>query len=316
MFKEGNPTTDKFCLDILKESGDINTLPVLAAVLERYHNAPAKKDMPQVEKSEMLMLTLETGTAIISRNMSKVPPALTVPVIVTEDGITRLDYTSGSEQTGGLTGMGLGMDSDMGMGPGMGTAGMGTGMAPAMPPGGGMTMPSASGTSGSSSTDGTSGTTTVVALDKLQMQPDEIKNNAPFEWLDRVYKVAAKHISDSAKLMESVQTENSGRKIGRDIRNERVDKEFFRKVINTSEEGLSAYLTSRSDVKKLTDQKDRVISSLGTYQRQLNRMSASAKNAFDKASTGVDPNATTSTTGGTESGTTRPATANPLGRRL
>jgi len=341
MFKSGNPATDKFCVDILKESGDINTLYYLAAVLERYHNAPAKRDMPQAEKSEMLMLTMEAGLAIISRNMGKAPPSLTIPTVVVEDGKQRLDYTVRSTLPGGLAGMEMGM---MGMGSGM-SPGMGSGMSPG-PPGmgqGGMTpaMPGRnsampSGMPGTSGADRSGATANMVPLEQLLMQPEDIQKfpdkdnddktiSPQFVWLDRVYKVATKHIADSAELMKDVQSEVSGRKIGTDIRNERIDKEFFITVVNTSEEGLTAYLTSRNDQRKLVEQKDRVKRSLSAYQREISRMSRrpSSEKAFTAASTGVDPNATTATTGGlggpqgiTGSGTTRPATPSPLGGRL
>jgi arsenate reductase-like glutaredoxin family protein len=272
---------------------------------------------------------MQAGIAIISRNMAKTPPALKVPTIVIEDGVMRFDYTQGGMES-------MGMDTETGM-----PAGMPAGMRPGMPPpmmGGIPANPS--GMPGSSA-NGTSGTATMIPLEQMQMKVEEIKNKAPYEWLDRVYKVATRHIEDSAKLMENVLTANSGRVIGTDIRNERVDKEFFKTVINTSEEGLTAYISAmtsdeemrnlmeqkdritKNDVKKLLEQKDRVRRSLGAYQRQLTRMSKTASDAFTKASTGVDPNASASTTsgpgsglgGGTGSGTARPA-VNPLGGQL
>jgi len=136
--------------------------------------------------------------------------------------------------------------------------------------------------------------------------------------------------------MKDVRTDDSGKKIGMDIRNERIDKDFFRTVINTSEEGLGAYMpgdkitgealkaypVSRSDVNKLRVQKDRVIRDFGTYQKELNRIRQrnASYNAFIEASTGKKPNAsgasTTGPGGGTTDGTTTPTTTNPLGRRL
>ena len=335
LFKEGNPATDKFCVDVLTESGDINTLYYLAAILERYHSAPAKKDMPQAEKSELLMLTMRAGTSVISRNMGKAPPTLTVPTVVIEGGTAQLDYTPSVTFVGGQAGMGPGM----GLGPGMSLSmppGMGPGMSSSMPPGMGSGMSSSmsgmsSGPPGSRGPDGTSGTATVATLEQFKMAggmlPEDIQNNAPYEWLDRIYIVAAKHINDTATLMKDVQTDRSGDKIGRDIRNERIDKEFFRTVINTSEEGLSAYLTSsKSDVRKLKDQKDRVSRALDAHQLQLNRMNQRKPtyDAFIKASTGVDPSVSGTSTGmpgsgygsGPGGGTIRPATTNPLGGRL
>jgi len=359
MFKSGNPVTDKFCIDILKDSGDINTLYYLAAILERYHNAPAKKDMPQAEKSELLMLTMQAGTAIISRNMGKAPPTLTIPTLVAEAGKSRLDYTLGNALPGGEASDMLGMMAGMrpmpgGMGPGMPPGGMGPppgAMGPGMPPpgGSGMGTPPAgmsSGSPGSPGTGGATGTTTVVPLEQLLMQPEDIqpftdkdeKTTSPqFVWLDMLYKVAAKHVDDTATLMKDVKTDNSGKKIGTDIRNERVDREFFRTVINTSEEGLGAYMpgdrvtgdaleayrpVTKSEVNKLKVQKDRVIRDFGVYQRELNRIRQrqASYDAFIEASTGRKPNESgTSTTGpggGTTGGTTSPAAANPLGRRL
>ena len=328
MFKEGNPTVDKFCLDILRDGGDINALPALAAVLRRYHNSPSMKDLPQAEKSEMLMLAMQAGIAIISRNMNKKPPELVVPTLVFDkddkgNEVIRLDYGLGA--AAGFPdmrdGMGMGMD-------GMDFDGMSSDYydtmlspdspgRPAPPP----STPPGMSSSMSPGSDGTNGNTTMAQLNQLTLQPEEIKNNAPYAWLEMVYIVAAKHLADSAKLMEDVRTVNSGRKIGTTIREERVDREFFRKVINTSEEGLSAYMIDsdgkvrRSDVRKLKEQKDRVIRSLGVYKRQENLMSNASRNAFNKAVTGVDPNATGTSTDGTGTGTTQQP-SNPLGRRL
>ena len=329
MFKSANPVTDKFCVDILKDSGDINTLYYLAAILERYHNAPAKKDLPQAEKSELLMLTMDAGAAIISRNMSKTPPKLDIPILVVEGGKPRLDYTAGASANG---------FSEMNMGMGMGREmGMGRGMDGPDPDGmmlreGPQAMPQRGVPAGSPGSDGTSKDATMPALELLLMPPDEIKNNAPYIWLDMLYKVAAKHIYDTAAIMKDVQTENSGKKIGTDIRNERVDKDFFRTVINTSVEGLGAYMpgdkitgealkaypVSKSDVRKLNEQKDRVKRDFGTYEKELNRIKQrnASYNAFIEASTGKKPNASGTSTAGTGGGTTSTTTTNPLGKPL
>jgi len=170
MFKSGNPVTDKFCLDILKESGDINTLYYLAAILERYHNAPAKKEMPQAEKSELLMLTMEAGTAIISRNMRKAPPILTIPTLVRETGKSRLDYDIPRDVLAGGEALGMGMPG--GMGTGMAPGGMGPGMPPAIP---GRNTAMSPDLPGSSGTGGTTGTTTLVPMEQLLMQPQNIQ---------------------------------------------------------------------------------------------------------------------------------------------
>jgi len=331
MFKSANPVTDKFCVDILKDSGDINTLYYLAAILERYHNAPAKKDMPQAEKSELLMLTMDAGTAIISRNMGKAPPMLDIPTVVMEEGKPRLDYTVGVPVNGFPE-----MNRDMGREAGMGM-GMGMGREMDMPNPDGMMMegPQAipqRGVPSGPGSDGTSRNAMMAAADSLLMQPDEIKNNAPYVWLDMVYKVTAKHVVDTATLMKDVQTDRSGKKIGTDIRNERVDREFFRSVINTSEEGLGAYMpgdritgdalkafpVSKSDVRKLKEQKDRVIRDFGVYQRELNRIKQrnASYNAFIEATTGKNPNDSGTSTTGPGGVTSSTTTTNPLGRRL
>ena len=305
--------------------------------------------MPQAEKSELLMLTMQAGVAIISRNMGKVPPNLTIPTLVPEGGKSRLDYGTPDGisadanilRMGGMEPMPRGMAPGMppGMAPGgmgvppggMGQGGaMGPGMPPAVP-GGNMATPSS--LPGSSGTGSTTGTATIVPLDKLLMQPDEInkEHNAPFVWLDMVYKVAAKHVDDTATLMQDIKTENSGKKIGTDIRNERIDKDFFRDVINTSEEGLGAYMPgdritgeelkaypiSKGDVNKLRIQKERVIRDFGVYQREINRISQrkASIDAFNEA-IGKKTNASGISTDGTGSGTTTQTTTNPLGRRL
>ena len=198
---------------------------------------------------------------------------------------------------------------------------------------------------GSSGTGGTTGTTTLVPMEQLLMQPENIqqfkdKDGKPaspqFVWLDMLYKVTAKHVDDTATLMQNVKTDDSGKKIGTDIRNERIDREFFRTVINTSEEGLAPYMPgnrltgeelkaypiTRSEVNKLRLQKDRVIRDFGVYQRELNRINQrkASYNAFIEASTGKKPNESGTSTvgpgGTTTGGTTTPAATNPLGRRL
>jgi len=157
----------------------------------------------------------------------------------------------------------------------------------------------------------------VVSLDQLTMQADEVLNNAPYAWLEMVCIVATKHIEDTAKLMEDVKTENSGRKIGTDIRNERIDKDFFRTVVNTSEDGLISYVTSKNDQRKLKDQKDRVVRALGAYQRQLNIIGQRqvSLNAFNTA-IGKETNTSNTTSAGTTGGSTNTPTTSPLGPRL
>jgi len=324
MFKDGNPEVDKFCVDILQEGGDLNALPALSAVLRRYHNALSTKDLPQSQKSEMLMLTMRAGVTIVSRNMGKTPPSLTVPVLaLNEKGELKLDYGLGTLPNNMVDGMQGGM-----MGPGMvrsdmvGSSMMTEDMDMMGTDNYDLLMSSSSNMSstGSSGTDGTSSTSTatMVPIEKMVMQLTEVQNNGPYLWLEMIYMVAAKHISDSATLMEDVRTDGSGKVVGTTIRTERVDREFFRKVLNTSEEGLSVYLLDeegnarKNDVRKLKTQKERVTSALGKYKRQENRIAErkSAHDAFVKASTGIDPNAKTTGEGG--AGTTQQR-ANPLG---
>ena len=316
MFKDGNPEVDKFCVDILHEGGDLNALPALSAVLRRYHNALSTKDLPQSQKSEILMLTMRAGVAIISRNMSKAPPALTVPVLALNDkGELKLDYSL--DITDSVVG---GMQGDM-MGPGMVKPDMYDDTDMAGTDNYDLLMSSSSDSPSTSSggADGTSNTATMVPIEKMTMQLGEVQNNGPYLWLEMIYMVAAKHIADSSVLMESVRTENSGRVIGTTIRTERVDREFFRKVLNTSEEGLSAYLLDeegnvrKNDVRKLKTQKERVASSLGKYKKQESRMGErpSSLTAFKKA---VSPNPENATTATGEAGIgTTPQKVNPLG---
>lgn len=309
MFKAGNPEVDKFCIDILGDGGDLNALPALAAVLRRYHNAPSTKDMPQAQKSEMLMLTMQAGLAIISRNMGKTAPALTVPTLAPdENGVMKLDYGlgTGDPANGGMLGAGPGMVRDDMMDFDYDSL-----------------SPGSVSSSGRIGADGTGAAATFVPIEKMEMQLDEVTNNGPFAWLEMVYMVAAKHVADSAELMEAVRTDGSGKTVGTTIRTERVDREFFRKVLNTSEEGLSAYLMDsegnvrKGDVRKLKEQKERVTRSLGAYKKQENRIAQrkSAHDAFVKATTGVDPNAAR-TTGELGGETTTRQTTNPLGRRF
>ena len=299
MFKQGKPEIDRFCIDILCDGGDINALPALVAVMQRYHSSPSMKDLPQAEKSAMLMLAMQAGTAIAARNANKVPPALNVPTLATDGESTHLNYEAASKAAAGQPGTSSSSsDSDD-----SNTA---------------YETDSSDSSSRSSGSDGEGGSneSAVVPLDRLNMPLADVENNGPCAWLEIVYAVTTRHLADSAKLMENVRSVNSAQKIGMDMRNERVYREFFRTVINSSEENLSAYLTSPRDIRKLKDQKERVAQSLGVYKRQENRIKERSSAAFEIFSKTVDPDASPISAGGTGEGGTPRQPVNPLGRRL
>jgi hypothetical protein len=272
-FQVGDRNLDEICLEILGEGGDINALNALAKVLRRYHNAPSTADMKQEDKTKMLILTMQVGINIISRNMGKKPPELvkkTKPASLSFGGTSTDDV----------------MSSDLLAGTDI--------------------MTSSYENSGST---GESGQNSGVAdINQLKMKKEEIIDEAPYAWMEMMYIVAAKHLADTVEMMEDVRTAASGKKIGEQIHNERIGLSVLKQTLNTSEEGLTAYLQSKSQIRLLLDQKNRVKRSLSQYQRMLNIISKnkSAYNAFSKALTGVDPNVSTTNTSG--AGTETPQT--------
>jgi hypothetical protein len=193
-------------------------------------------------------------------------------------------------------------------------------------------MPQRSASPDSSGPDGSSRAATLPDVKQLLMLSEEIENNAPYVWMDMLYKVAARHVADTATIMKDIQTDRSGKKIGTDIRNERVDREFFRTVINTSEVGLGAYMpatnltgealksypVSKGDVNKLKTQRERVVRDFGIYDRELTRLkqNKATHDAFIEASTGKKPDASRTSTGESGRGTTSPTATNPLGNQF
>ncbi|MDR1384957.1 MAG: HEAT repeat domain-containing protein [Planctomycetaceae bacterium] len=287
-FQEGDQNLDEICIEILGEGGDINALDALAKVLRRYHNAESKAIMLQKEKTQMLILTMQAGLNIISRNMGKNPPEL----------IKKKKPTSSPS-------------SDLLSSDSMTSFDSGAMVAPATSSytNDDTSLSSADSYMSESSSTGESGQSSGVAsINQLKMTLVEVNNDAPYEWLNMVYIVAAKHLADTAEMMEEVRTANSGKKIGEQIHDERVSLSMFKQSLNTSEEGLTAYLTSKSKIRSLLEQKGRVKRSLGQYQSALKAMSKnkSAYNAFSKALTGVDPNASTTNASGTNTQSTQP----------
>ncbi|MDR1491315.1 MAG: HEAT repeat domain-containing protein [Planctomycetaceae bacterium] len=266
LFQEGNTNLDEICVEILGDGGDINALSALAKVLRRYHNAESKANMPQKEKNRMLLLTMQAGINIISRNMGKNSPELIPkpkPVFLPSANTPFTDdpMTSSYEKEE-ISSSASGNDRDVND----------------------LLESGSTGESGQQSN--------VAEISQLKMSLEEIKDDVPYEWLTMVYIVTAKHLADAAEMMGEVRTAASGRKIGGQIYNENVGLSVLKQTIKTSEEGLSAYMQSKNKLRILLDQKGRAERSLKQYQRELKVISKnkSAYDSFSKALLGGDPN--------------------------
>ena len=87
-----------------------------------------------------------------------------------------------------------------------------------------------------------------------KMSKEEVKD-APYKWLEGLYRMTTRHLEPSAKIMGEVKSMGTAERVGRELK-ERVNSEVFRTALNTSEEGLEVYL-SDSEIRKLSELKTR-----------------------------------------------------------